>query len=50
MAVLRPSVTPRGGRDPEDVAPMFLWAATDADPDEHGGTVVGLREWKAATR
>ena len=40
----------QGGRDPEDVAPMFLWAATEADPAEHGGGVVGLREWKSATR
>lgn len=40
----------QGGRDPEEVAPMFLWAAIDADPDEHGGGVVGLREWKSATR
>ncbi|MFC7071223.1 SDR family NAD(P)-dependent oxidoreductase [Halobaculum lipolyticum] len=40
----------RGGRAPEDVAPMFVWAATEADPEEHGGGVVGLREWKSATR
>jgi len=40
----------QGGRDPEDVAPMFVWAATDAEPDEHGGAVLGLREWKTATR
>ncbi|MFC6787747.1 SDR family oxidoreductase [Halobaculum halobium] len=40
----------QGGREPADVAPMFVWAATDADPDEHGGGVVGLREWKSATR
>ena len=40
----------QGGRAPNDVAPMFVWAATDADPTEHGGAVVGLREWKTATR
>ncbi|MFB9822772.1 SDR family NAD(P)-dependent oxidoreductase [Halobaculum roseum] len=40
----------QGGRDPEEVAPMFVWAVTEADPDEHGGGVVGLREWKSATR
>jgi len=39
-----------GGRDPEDVAPMFLWAATEADPEELNGAVLGLREWKMATR
>ena len=38
------------GRDPEDVAPMFTWAVREADPEEHGGSVVGLREWRKATR
>lgn len=39
-----------GGRDPEDVAPMFWWAAAEADPDALDGEVVGFREWKRATR
>jgi len=39
-----------GGRDPEDVAPMFVWAATEADAEELNGAVLGLREWKMATR
>lgn len=39
-----------GGRDPEDVAPMFRWAAAEADADELNGQVLGLREWKIATR
>ncbi|WP_178917930.1 SDR family NAD(P)-dependent oxidoreductase [Natronomonas gomsonensis] len=38
------------GRDPADVAPMFWWAASEADPETIDGAVVGLREWKAATR
>ncbi|WP_256393464.1 SDR family NAD(P)-dependent oxidoreductase [Natronoarchaeum rubrum] len=38
------------GRDPADVAPMFRWAAVDAPAEELDGTVVGLREWKTATR
>ncbi|SDR18145.1 SDR family NAD(P)-dependent oxidoreductase [Natronobacterium texcoconense] len=38
------------GRDPDDVAEMFLWAATDADADELDGNVLGLKEWKKATR
>lgn len=38
------------GRDPGDVAPMFLWAATDADREELNGSVLGLRDWKMATR
>lgn len=39
-----------GGRDPEDVAPMFVWAATDADAAEIDGGRVDLRTWKRATR
>jgi NAD(P)-dependent dehydrogenase (short-subunit alcohol dehydrogenase family) len=38
------------GRDPEDVAPMFRWAATTADAAEIGGEVVDLGAWKRATR
>jgi len=38
------------GRDPVDVAPMFRWAATEADPDELDGDVLSLRDWKSATR
>jgi len=38
------------GRDPEAVAPMFVWAATAADAETLDGNVVGLREWKGATR
>ncbi|MBZ6494131.1 SDR family NAD(P)-dependent oxidoreductase [Natrinema longum] len=38
------------GRDPDAVAPMFVWAATEAEPTAVDGAVVGLREWKQATR
>ena len=38
------------GRDPEDVAPMFVWAARDADADAVDGEVLDLRAWKRATR
>jgi NAD(P)-dependent dehydrogenase (short-subunit alcohol dehydrogenase family) len=38
------------GRDPEDVAGFFLWAASDADPAEVDGQVVGIKEWRQATR
>ncbi|SIS04106.1 SDR family NAD(P)-dependent oxidoreductase [Natronorubrum thiooxidans] len=38
------------GRDPESIAEMFVWAATEADPETIDGAVVGLREWKQATR
>jgi NAD(P)-dependent dehydrogenase (short-subunit alcohol dehydrogenase family) len=38
------------GRDPEDVAPMFLWAATDCPAGDLDGAVVDLRAWKKATR
>ncbi len=38
------------GRDPDSVAAMFVWAATEADRDTLDGEVLGLREWKQATR
>ncbi|WP_058366008.1 SDR family oxidoreductase [Haloparvum sedimenti] len=37
-------------RDPESVAPLFVWAATEAPAEELDGQRLGLREWKAATR
>lgn len=37
-------------RDPESVAPLFVWAATDAPAEDLDGGRVGLREWKQATR
>jgi NAD(P)-dependent dehydrogenase (short-subunit alcohol dehydrogenase family) len=36
------------GRDPADVAPMFVWAARDAD--DANGEILDLRAWKTATR
>ena len=38
-----------GRHAPEDVAPMFWWAATEADPEAIDGEVVGVRAWKRAT-
>lgn len=38
------------GRDPEDIAPMFVWAARDADANAVDGEVLDLRAWKRATR
>jgi NAD(P)-dependent dehydrogenase (short-subunit alcohol dehydrogenase family) len=38
------------GRDPEDVAPMFLWASVDVPAEDLDGGVIDLREWKTATR
>jgi len=38
------------GRDPADVAPMFVWAATEASAEEIDGDVLGLRAWRQATR
>jgi NAD(P)-dependent dehydrogenase (short-subunit alcohol dehydrogenase family) len=38
------------GRAPEDVAPLFWWAATEADAETVDGRVVGVREWTSATR
>ena len=38
------------GREPAEVAPMFVWAATAAEAGTLDGNVVGLGEWKRATR
>jgi len=37
-----------GGRDPGEVAGLFTWAASV--PGELDGAVLGLKEWKQATR
>jgi len=37
-------------RDPESVAPLFVWAATEAPAEDLNGDRLGLREWKRATR
>ena len=37
-------------RDAEDIAPMYLWVATEPDPEEIDGEIVDLRTWKQATR
>jgi NAD(P)-dependent dehydrogenase (short-subunit alcohol dehydrogenase family) len=38
------------GRDPADVAGLFVWAATECPAEELNGGVVSLRDWKRATR
>ena len=38
------------GRRPAQVAPMFSWAATEADPEAVDGEVLTLRDWKLASR
>lgn len=37
-------------REPADVAPMFVWAAIEADPETLDGERIDLRTWKSATR
>ena len=37
------------GRDPSEIAEMFVWAATH-DADEVDGEVLDLRAWRSATR
>ena len=37
-------------RDPAAIAPMFLWAAREADAEEIDGGIVDLKTWKQATR
>jgi len=38
------------GREPDEVAPLFVWAALEAPAETVDGEVVGLREWRQATR
>lgn len=38
------------GRDPEEVADMFHWAAVEAPAEDLDGEVLDLRTWKKATR
>ena len=38
------------GRDPNEVAGMFVWAAGEADPDSIDGERIDLRAWMRATR
>lgn len=37
-------------RDADDIAPMYLWVATEADPEAIDGEIVDLRTWKQSTR
>jgi NAD(P)-dependent dehydrogenase (short-subunit alcohol dehydrogenase family) len=43
-------VTGGQGREADDVAPMFLWAATDCPAEDLDGEIIDLRTWKKATR
>jgi len=43
-------LTGQKGRDPTDVAGMFRWAALECPSEKIDGGIVGLREWKRATR
>jgi NAD(P)-dependent dehydrogenase (short-subunit alcohol dehydrogenase family) len=38
------------GRDPDDVADLFVWAAQDLDPAALDERIVDLRTWRQATR
>ena len=38
------------GRDPADLAPLYLWAATELDAEELDGQRVTVKQWKQATR
>lgn len=37
-------------REPSAIAPMFLWVATETDPDEINGEIIDLKTWKRSTR
>ena len=38
------------GRDPEEIAELFVWAATDLASEDLDGEIVDLRAWRQATR
>lgn len=38
------------GRDPQDVAGLITWAATEAEAEDLNGEILDLRTWKKATR
>jgi hypothetical protein len=38
------------GRDPADVAGLFVWAGTECPAEDLNGGVVSLRDWKRTTR
>jgi 3-oxoacyl-[acyl-carrier protein] reductase len=38
------------GRDPEGIAGMFRWAALECPAEDLDGEILGLRDWKKATR
>ncbi len=44
------ALTDGEGRDPDEIAPLFVWAASELSADELDGEAVGLKEWRAATR
>lgn len=55
VGVVDPGVVATGltdgkGRDPSDIAGMFRWAALECPSGDLDGEIVGLREWKRATR
>lgn len=50
LGQLATDLTGGQGRDPSSIGPMFVWAATDADPADIDGAVVDLKTWKRATR
>jgi 3-oxoacyl-[acyl-carrier protein] reductase len=43
---LATAVTGGRGRDPDDVAGMFVWAATNVDDDELNGSRLDRQEWQ----
>lgn len=48
--VVATDLTGGDGRDPDEIAPLFVWAATDAAPEELDGSVLGLATWRRTTR
>jgi NAD(P)-dependent dehydrogenase (short-subunit alcohol dehydrogenase family) len=43
-------LTDEQGREPDDIAPMFRWAATEAPADDIDSEIIDLKTWKQETR
>jgi NAD(P)-dependent dehydrogenase (short-subunit alcohol dehydrogenase family) len=43
-------LTDEQGREPDDIAPMFRWAATEASADDIDSEIIDLKTWKQETR
>lgn len=48
--IVATDLTDSKGRDPAEVADMFWWAAMECPAEDLNAEILGLKEWKSATR